>query len=80
MALTTIDLDAAFALGQAQAQEWEQEFQLNWNGPLIEAQAVQMYLSLPPGDRAMLKQADPELAARLEMRVKELQRKLGAQG
>lgn len=74
--LTVIDLDSAIALADAKAAEWDQEFELKWNGPLIEADAVRRYLGLGDAERQALKALDPALVARLEQRVDELKRKI----
>lgn len=61
MSLTIVDMDAAFIRAQAMTGAWEAEFEAQWNGPLIMAEATQAFLGLPDQERQALKQSDPEL-------------------
>lgn len=69
MPLTIVDLDAALVAGEAQAQRWEQEFQAQFYGPLLLAQAVQEFLALPEEQQRELLAADPEAFAELKAQV-----------
>lgn len=80
MAKTIVDMDAAFLSAQALAGEWEEEFMLEWTGPLIMAETVQMFLSLPPESRAELQASDPELYKELNNQVALMKRRLGRTG
>lgn len=67
--LTVIDLDAAMLAAQAQAAEWEADFQARWNGPLLQAQAVMEFLSLSPAEQDEMRSQDPEAFAGLARQV-----------
>jgi hypothetical protein len=46
--LTIVDVDSIFMDGVAQVDEWERDFQLAFNRPLVEAAMVQNMLGLDP--------------------------------
>lgn len=72
MALTIVDLDAALVAGQARAQAWEAEWQAQFYGPLLLAEAVQAFLALPPAQQDALRTAEPEVWEQLRAQVARL--------
>jgi hypothetical protein len=77
MSKSIVDMDAAFLTAQALCDEWEAEFVAEWTGPLILAEAVQMFLSLAPEARDALKESEPDLYRELMAQVALLGRRLG---
>lgn len=70
--LTVIDLDALLVDAGAMLDEWEQEFQQNFNSPLMEASMVEAMLEIPPEDQEALRASDPELYDRLNRQVQRM--------
>ncbi len=58
--------------GQAKAEEWEREFQEAWFGPMLMAQAVMQFLSLPPDAHAQMQMDDQGQYAQMLSHVKRM--------
>lgn len=67
--LSVLDLDALLIEAEATVAEWEQEFQENFNQPLMEAALVASLLEMPPEMAAAFKQSDPELFEKLNEQI-----------
>jgi hypothetical protein len=72
--LTVIDLDEAQIEAEAQAQQWEQDFQRAFNAPMLRMQAVMSLLALPDEMRSIVR---GPLAEQGQQRVEKMRRMYG---
>jgi hypothetical protein len=70
--LTITDIDAAFVEAEAQVAEWWDEFERQFNRPVIVAESMKQLLQMPPEQAQAFMDANPDLFGALNKKINRL--------
>jgi len=70
--LTITDIDAAFVEAEAKVAEWWDEFERQFNRPIIVAESMKQLLQMRPEQAQAFMDANPDLFGSLNKRIKRM--------
>lgn len=70
--ITVVDIDVLFFDASAEVEMWAQEFEAQWNQPLLMAAMAQELLTMPPEVQDSYREMDPRQFEQINKQIRRL--------